>query len=221
MAYNIEHVKPAIILMLGFMGFAIAITLAFSHLDAVNHYHYVGFLQTQCYGSNQYQPNGNPDPICVAAWNQLGIPAGDQTDIPNQYNSALNETLYVVAGSLSGAWLTTLIAKSQVTKKFPDIVNIWFVVVIMATIALPDLSGWGDYAYFHWLNIAEPPTWHWLDNDGMFPFITQNITQHSGDVTLTDMYVAMSIGLILIFVLWIPIIWVYMTARKKRYVDLL
>lgn len=205
--------------MVGFIIIALLITVAFSRLDAVNHYYYVGQIQSECFGPNQYSPQGNPNKICIDEYNKLGLPIGDQRDIPNKYNESLNQNLTIVAFAFAGSWLMFSLVLDHVRHTKPDPINVYFVVVIVMTIGLPCWTGMGDMFYFYWLNIQQPPIWQWLDSAGIMPYILQYT--HDADVTLNDMYIAVSMGIIAMFVLWIPIIITFATASKRKLIDLL
>lgn len=219
MELELENAKPALILAVGFIVFSLMVTVGLSRLDAVNHYYYVGFLQKECWGSNPESPNGNPDKICIDLWNNLGIPVGDQANIPNMYNQSLNQNLYIIAGAFGGLWILITVVIAMIRDREPEyFMGIFTTIVIMTTIALPALTGWGDYFYFYWLGLPEPSSWSWLDGLGVFPFIMH----FTGDahVMLNDMYYAMIIGISVPVILWSIVILIFMN-RETRLIDLL
>ncbi len=205
--------------MLSITIFALMITVALSRLDAVNHYYYVGQIQSECFQPDKYNPQGNPNPICIDQYKKLGIPIGDQKDIPNMYNESLNQNLYIIAGAFGGMWLTISLVLDSIRKTRPDPIVIYFTIVVMATIVLPDFTGIGDYFYFYWLHITEPTTWQWLNSVGVFPTILHYT--HETDVSLKDMYIAMGAGVGIIITIWIPVIIAFARSKKTKIIDLI
>lgn len=219
MSFRLDYARPALFLMLAMLVFTIAITAAFANLDATNHHDYVGQIQSECFAPNQFSPQGNTDKICLDEYQLLGLPVGDQKDIPSLYNKSLNMTLYVVAGSFGGAWLTFSFVLDYVRKTRPDPISVYFAIVIISTIVLPDFGGVGDYLYFQFLNIPEPATWQWLDGAGMMPYILSYT--HDPDVTINDMYIAMATAIGIIIALWMPIVYAFATSTRKKMVELI
>jgi hypothetical protein len=221
MAFHLDYAKPVLFLMIGFLVFSAMITISLSRLDAIMHYDYVLTLDADCWGSTPSSPQGNTNPICVDEYNKLGIPQGSQSQIPNAYNQSMNQNLIIIAGAIGGIWILVIGFLCAVLKKGrPSAINIYFVFVILATIALPPMTAFGDWLYFYWLNLPEPTSWSWLNSDGVFPFILSNIT-HDQNVTQNDMFIAMGIGGIAIIAIWIPIIVVYAQAKKTELKELL
>lgn len=219
MALRLDNTKPAFILMISITIFALMITVALSRLDATNHYYYVGQIQSECFQANQYNPQGNTNPICIDQYKKLGLPIGDQKDIPNKYNESLNENLYIIAGAFGGMWITISLVLDSIRKTKPDPIVIYFTIVIVLTILLPDFTAMGDYLYFYWLHIPEPTTWQWLDSAGIFPSILKYT--HESDVSLKDMYIAIASGIGIIIAIWIPIIITFAQSKKQKIIDLI
>lgn len=219
MAFRLKYTRPIIYLLIAFLIASVLTTVAFSRLDAIQFKDYVGFLQKECWGTNPNSPQGNTDKICIDAWNNLGIPAGDQKDIPNAYWKSMEDNLLLIAGVIGGLWLAISLINDKVHNTKPDPIVIYFTIVIVLTIIMPIWTAWGDYFYFIWLGIAEPPTWQWLDNAGVFPWLLQQT--HESDVSLNDMYIAMAMGIGIIVAIWTPIVIIFAISSKNKIKNLI
>lgn len=189
------------------------VTYAIAYFDVIVHYDYVLPIQSECYQSNPNSPNGNPSKFCVDEWSRLGIPLGDQKNIPSPYWVMLNGFVYVMAGVVAGMRLTFSITLAMIIKKPFTWITGYSAFVTGATISTFLLTSWGDAIYFKILKMQIPSTLPWLNSSGVFPSLLK-LTHHA-DVTTNDLYLAMGIGIIIVVSLWIPIIIAYARAGKN------
>ena len=213
MALSLEDTKPAFALMIGFFTIALIITFAISYWDAINHNFYI--LPEQKYCADIHTTN----PICLEVYQKIGVPVGDNADLPNAYWHMLNNFVYIIAGAFGFVWLMFSIVLAQVRKTGLNIVNYYFSLVVGVTIATLPLTSWGDLFYFKILNMSLPATWDWLDHAGVFPSLL-HYTGHVHVMT-SDLYLAMLSGIAIITLFWIPIIYAFATAKKTKVIDLI
>lgn len=213
MTLRMSTAKYGIGLMVGFMIFAVIITIAISYLDVIVHNKYILPEQSNCYDPK------TTNPICLQVFANFGLPVGDQADLPNGYWVMLNFFVYLISGSVMGIWLMFSVVIASIRRRRIDPVKIYFAIVVGTTIAILPLSSWGDFFYYQILNVQFPPNWNWLDHAGLFP----TILQFTGNphVMTSDLYIAMAVGVGIITVLWIPVLIAFATASKKTVVDLL
>lgn len=215
---NMEFAKYGFYLMFGFLGFGIITTFAISYWDAINHNDYILPEQKNCWDAK------TTNPICLEVYKNVGVPVGDNADLPNAYWVMLNNFVYIISGVIAGIWLMISCVLARIRGEWPEGINVYFTGVIGSTIAVMPLTSWGDLFYFlilKWQNPLQviPQTWDWLDKAGVFPWILK-FTGHV-HVQTSDLYIAMAGGVVFIIILWLPIIGAFGASKKKSVIDLI
>lgn len=194
MAFDLREAldENARTISLGVILFVVLVSaiILFTYIDITVHDFY-----TLPWGSMCYTGNTNPD--CVNVQTLLNCPTGGDTCIEAKYYQMLQvEALY-----LAGLLVFLKVAISQGVLRFQLNWTRAYQTFVWGASALVLLwAGWEDFLYYAIRGMGIP-NMPWLNNVGLFPYITQYVT-HDNVVGPLDLFILMMGGLIGVMLMW-------------------